>query len=140
MAIVVGITLVTVLPTIKKSRERSFELTADTAAEYYDKNYQLYSIGDTDSVFYTDSASYSSCLNGTVCNIKYREAGLKADNYATTNGGKFIIDTSTGRVCVGLKKSDAGEFYDSEGTDGNGITFGSSCTDTQKATLRTALR
>lgn len=138
LAIVVGITLVTVLPTIKKSRERSFQLTADTAADYYDKNWQLYSIGDSDSVFITDS-TYSSCLSGTVCDVKYREAGLKADNYVS---GKFVVDTSTGRVCVGLKKSDSGEFYDSVGNAGSdhaGVTFSSSCTDTQKTTLLSPL-
>ena len=41
LAIVVGITLVTVLPTLKQSRQKAFELTADTAADYVEKQYQL---------------------------------------------------------------------------------------------------
>lgn len=136
LAIVVGITLVTVLPTIKKSRERSFQLTADSSADYYDKNYQLYSIGNDESVFKTDS-SYASCLteNG-ICNVKYREAGLKEDNYTY---GKLMIDATTGRVCIMLQRNTNGEFYDSEGNAGNGITFSSSCTDNQKNKLRDTL-
>ena len=41
LAIVVGITLVTVLPTLKKSRQEAFKLTAQTAADYVEKQYQL---------------------------------------------------------------------------------------------------
>ena len=37
LAIVVGITLVTVLPTLKKSRQEAFNLTAQTAADYVEK-------------------------------------------------------------------------------------------------------
>ena len=37
LAIVMGITLVTVLPTLKNSRQKAFELTAQTAADYLEK-------------------------------------------------------------------------------------------------------
>ena len=45
LAIVVGITLVTVLPTLKKSRQEAFNLTAQTAADYVEKQYQLSLVG-----------------------------------------------------------------------------------------------
>ena len=50
LAIVVGITLVTVLPTLKKSRQDAFEITAQTAADYLWKQYELYSIGEIDTI------------------------------------------------------------------------------------------
>lgn len=104
LAIVVGITLVTVLPTLKQSRQKAFELTAQTAADYYEKQYQLYLIGDTSSKL------TNSTLNG---NVSYSDAGLKSKNY---KAGKYKVDTSTGRVCVKLQanknQNEGAEYYD----------------------------
>ena len=114
LAIVVGITLVTVLPTLKNSREKAFQLTANTAADYYEKQYQLYLIGET-------SALTSTTLSG---NVSYATAGLKSENYTA---GTYSINTTTGRACVTLTRSTDGEYYDSTGTEGSGVTKSSGC-------------
>ena len=113
LAIVVGITLVTVLPTLKKSRQEAFELTAQTAADFFEKNYQLYIIGERDSI--PDELKTAFANLGTAKNFDekmYTLAGLKKDNYAT---GTWKIDTATGRACVTLTPSSDGEYYDATG-------------------------
>lgn len=120
LAIVVGIALVTVLPTLQQSREKAFQLTADTAADYYQKQYELYSTG-----YLTTFAT-----SGTV---DYVAAGLKSDNYTS---GKYKVNTTTGRVCVELvratkaQKEDA-EYYDAVGSEGNGVTLSVGCNGTR---------
>lgn len=119
LAIVVGITLVTVLPTLKNSREKAFQLSADTVADYYDKQYQLYSIGETSSFSSEEIKKF-----GTDQQVDYKASGVKEANY---DAGTFRIDTSTGRVCVILTRSTDGEYYDAVGTQGNGTTKSSGC-------------
>ena len=75
LAIVVGITLVTVLPTLKKSRQEAFELTAQTAADYIEKQYQLYLIGDSTQINF-NSSSWVIFTGETL-----KLAGLKPENY-----------------------------------------------------------
>ena len=119
LAIVVGITLVTVLPTLKKSRQEAFELTAQTAADYIEKQYQLYLIGDSTQINF-NSSSWVIFTGETL-----KLAGLKPENYVR---GVWKVDESTGRVCVNLfastnktvekgifnlaKVKEAGEYYD----------------------------
>lgn len=120
LAIVVGITLVTVLPTLQKSRDKAFQLTADTAAEYYQKQYDLYTTG------YITSFATSG-------DVDYVAAGLKASNYKS---GYYNIDTTTGRVCVQLERAtktdnEAAEYYDSTGSQGDGTTLSGACNGTK---------
>ena len=111
LAIVVGITLVTVLPTLKQSRQKAFELTAQTASDYYEKQYQLYLVGDPATIL--TKANVDAASNS----VDYEKAGLKSGNY---DSGTYKIDTVTGRVCVKLdaKTSDdaqsttRGDYYD----------------------------
>ena len=136
LAIVVGITLVTVLPTLKKSRYEAFELTAQTAADYLEKQYQLYLIGDTTTVPFAEGKTWADLVvtsptaattGLTLPTTAYGAAGLKADNY---NTGSWYIDGTTGRACVKLtaattngdKNSSgaAGEYYDAYAKDASG--------------------
>ena len=100
LAIVVGITLITVLPTLKKSRQEAFNLTAQTAADYYEKQYQLYMIGETADI-----------TVGALTDVDYAKAGLKAGNY---DAGNYQVDSASGRVCVTLKakKASGADYYD----------------------------
>lgn len=129
LAIVVGITLVTVLPTLKKSRQEAFNVTAQTAADYLEKQYQLSLIGEkTDVTVPTTSTTMSK---GDI-----EKAGLKAANYISAT---WYIQSNTGRACVRLTastrdnvkaatdstsavnnlagKAEAGEYYDVEVTE-----------------------
>ncbi len=116
LAIVVGITLMTVLPTLKKSRQEAFKLTAQTAADYYEKQYQLYMIGEV-----TNFAP-----SGTVA---FEAAGLKSGNYDQTdpNNNTYVIDPNTGRACVTLTRSTEGDYYDAD--ENNGVATSSGCTN-----------
>ncbi len=111
LAIVVGIALTTVLPTLKKSRQNAFELTADTAADFFEKQYSLYLIGE-------NTYDFSSGLSGTMGENEFKSAGLKASNYTST-GNTWSIDENSGRACVHLiaatranSGDNAGEYYD----------------------------
>ncbi len=116
LAIVVGITLVTVLPTMKKTRQNSFEVTPQTAADYLEKQYQLYLIGEDTTVPFETGKSFSDLTNGTGVTItadQYKAAGLKPGNY---DSGTWYINSSTGRACVVLTAKTGngtdGEYYD----------------------------
>lgn len=128
LAIVVGITLVTVLPTLQKSRNSAFELTADTVADYYQKQYELYTTG-YESVLDADDVDTVVTLTSN----DYVAAGVKAQNYKS---GYYKIDPSTGRVCVQLERAtkddnaDA-EYYDATGSLGDGVTLSGACNGTK---------
>lgn len=139
LAIVVGITLVTVLPTLKKSRQDAFEITAQTAADYLGKQYELYSIGEIDTINTNIKTSFDGLtFDATTGNSGYvsftaptiKAAGLKPENYIS---GRWYINKNTGRACVELTASTnttatgrknnlkgqavAGEYYDVKITD-----------------------
>ncbi len=119
LAIVVGITLVTVLPTLKKSRQEAFNLTAQTVADYLEKQYQLTLVGESTVI---------TVPGATATNISSADltaAGVKPSNYV---GATWYINSTTGRACVVLTaatrdntsttsktidgKTEAGEYYD----------------------------
>ena len=116
LAIVVGITLVTVLPTLQKSRQSAFELTPNTAADFLEKQYQSELIGELNvgSVAVTIPKDTA----GNMSDDDFRKAGLKPENYVS---GTWYIDTTTGRACVSLTaatkdayapRTGAGEYHD----------------------------
>lgn len=117
LAIVVGITLVTVLPTLKKSRQEAFNLTAQTAADYVEKQYQLSLVGSNISGDTLEIQDFGSSTNPHSINSSdFEKAGLKASNYNCTNKNACIwyIDESTGRACVKLTRSTTGEYNDAD--------------------------
>ena len=135
LAIVMGITLVTVLPTLQKSRQSAYELTAQTAADFFEKEYQLYMIGETDKIpsdiltqFSNTTGNAYKTTGVAFTKAMVISAGLKPENYVS---GTWYIVPSTGRVCVQLVastnttatsknnlagKKEAGEYYDTTGT------------------------
>ena len=118
LAIVVGITLVTVLPTLKKSRQEAFNLTAQTAADFVEKQYQLSLVGTAVSggtLVITDFGSKTNPHTITT-------AGLKSTNYSA---GTWYIDTDTGRACVTLTRSTTGEYNDAD--DNGGVATSTGC-------------
>ena len=103
LAIVVGITLVTVLPTIKQARQEAFDVTAQTAADYFTKQYELSIVGqDTDNLTFPIGVAAKRAL----ADNEYTLAGIKKTNYTAAT---WYI-TSTGRACVELTASDEGEY------------------------------
>lgn len=128
LAIVVGITLVTVLPTLKKSRQEAFNLTAQTAADYVEKQYQLSLVGSNISGNTLEIQDFgSSTKPHDITASDFEKAGLKAKNYDCSNGHvcTWYIDESTGRACVKLTRSTTGEYNDAN--DNNGVAQSTGC-------------
>ena len=128
LAIVVGITLVTVLPTLKKSRQEAFNLTAQTAADYVETQYQLSLVGSNISGDTLEISDFGSSTNPHSINSSdFEKAGLKASNYDCTNGHvcTWYINESTGRACVKLTRSTTGEYNDAN--DNNGVAESTGC-------------
>ena len=123
LAIVVGITLVTVLPTLKKTRQEAFNVTAQTAADFLEKQYQLSIVGETTTITIPGSTDTS------MTKTELESAGLKAANNISAT---WSINATTGRACVKLTAAtrdnvsetnktlagttEAGEYYDVENT------------------------
>ncbi len=120
LAIVVGITLVTVLPTLKKSRQSAFELTAQTVADYLEKQYQLSIVGTEVSGDVLEVSDFGTVTSPhDILTDEYSRAGVKPGNYSS---GTWYINTNTGRACVTLNAATnsnvnpdtgkAGDYYD----------------------------
>ena len=119
LAIVVGITLVTVLPTLKKTRQEAFELTANTVAEFLEKQYQAQLVGDLSgvTVSVTVPTGTTSADAKSISDTDLKAAGVKPDNYRAAT---WYINTTTGRACVTLtaatrtnpKDGKVGEYHD----------------------------
>lgn len=121
LAIVVGITLVTVLPSLKKARQESFDLTANTVAEYLEKQYQAQLIGDVSgvTVSVTIPTGTTSSAAQPISDTDLKNAGVKPNNYRAAS---WYINTTTGRACVKLtaatttnpkeSTNKAGEYHD----------------------------
>ena len=131
LAIVVGIALTTVLPTLKKSRKEAFELTPNTAADYLEKQYQLTLIGEAidTNVFTTGIVPMT---DEEITSVQIKAAGLKPENYVLADS-TWMIDQTTGRACVKLKAATrknsgnaAGEYYDVDTEEGSSDTAQSS--------------
>lgn len=116
LAIVVGITLVTVLPTLKKSRQEAFNLTAQTVADYLEKQYQLTLVGEPTTL---ENNKLPGGTLETISSTNLKAAGVKPENY---NKAEWYINSTTGRACVQLTAATtaapnsttkkAGEYYD----------------------------
>ena len=119
LAIVVGIALTTVLPTLKKSRQTAFELTPNTAGDYLEKQYSLTLIGDLSGSTLEMASIPEGTTNDdaeTMTSDDLKRAGLKPDNYVIADS-KWYINTNNGRACVILKAktgtgNTGGEYYD----------------------------
>ena len=117
LAIVVGIALTTILPTLKNSRQKAFDLTANTAAEFLEKQYQLQLIDEDITI-----ESVPVDVFEPMSDDDYTKAGLKHSNYES---GQWKFDTSKNRACVELTRSTDGQYYDAN--DNNGVAKSDGC-------------
>ena len=115
LAIVVGITLVTILPTLSETRQKAFDASAETAADFLEKQYQLSLVGDitgTDQTLtsipkatYDADGNFQNAPAMTADDL--RLAGLDPANYDITGCTWYI---ENGRACVTLKAADTGDY------------------------------
>lgn len=139
LAIVVGITIPAVLTTTNNAKKKAMKTAADTAADWVDRQYQVYATGlngsgivKLDSNF-TDAnnckSDISDCTaeSGKQVNASFiTAAGLKSSNISKMT---VYISTSTGRSCVKIETAAAtnGD-YPNSATACGGICTSSQCT------------
>ena len=132
LAIVVGITIPAVLTTTSKAKTKAFQTAADTAADWFDRQYQVaktgLDTGGTDSVATLDTYFKTYCgSTGTTCETQqiftsanhaalFSAAGLKTSNVSEM---KVTINSSTGRSCVILTADPNGDYKGAGTVSGN---------------------
>ena len=106
LAIVVGITIPAIMSTVNDTKFKAFETAADTAADWLDRQYQAYQIGDT-SITAIDPAYTAQCNGGdcTSSNALIIAAGLKTENVSS-----LTAKLSNGRYCVTIKAAADGDY------------------------------
>ena len=142
LAVVVGITIPAVLTTTQKATAKSFQTAADTAADWFDRQYQVATTGlDVSGIATLDSNFEAKCgsnggkcttdttLGGTASGLDISDAatiqaaGLKSANIQKMN---VKINATTGRSCVTLTATTTGD-YNGAGTSGGNTVTSSSC-------------
>lgn len=115
LAIVVGITIPAVLTTVDKSRNQAFETAADTAADWLDRQYQSYLIGD-ETLSAVDQAYKDQCVktdadgNFVFNCVASSDALIRAAGLKTENVSKLTATFSEGRYCVTLVAKAKGDY------------------------------
>lgn len=161
LAIVVGISLTTILPVIKDSKKKALQVAADSLAKWIDQQYEVYQSGIAYSELVTVNESFiNTCIGVDRCTEKvnhipkdlFLAAGLKPDNFnkVPENSGtvgspryrnawhrnytsRVYIDPSTGKSCVTLVTKSEGESID---FPNEAIACGGTCQN-KKGTLLT---
>ncbi len=137
LAIVVGISITTILPVMKNSRKKALQVAADSLALWIDQQYELYLSGvaineDINEEFI--NACFGESRNCTTLPIVItadfvRGAGLKADNFHLaeeynitsippnlrwnrSSKTRIYINPNTGKSCVSLMTKDRNSSID----------------------------
>ena len=124
LAIVVGITIPAVLTTIRSTRDKAFQTAADSAADWFERQYQAYQVGDS-NIAAVDPAFTAVCITETCVGTPHTlteaavtTAGLKtADVNAASS---TVIIKNNGRACVTLAGTEAGSYQTTNSKSGGG--------------------
>ena len=125
LAVVVGITIPTILTTTANAKKKAFETAAATAADWFDRQYQSYLIGNPDLSQYDDMfvELFIDNTNKTaklieVVKIEATEliqnAGLSTDNVSKME----VTFNSAGRSCVIITAKAGGDYPSGETAQG----------------------
>ena len=117
LAVVVGITIPTILTTTANAKKKAFETAAATAADWFDRQYQSYLIGNPDLSQYDDMfvELFIDNTNKTAKLIEgekieatdlIQNAGLSTDNVSKME----VTFNSAGRSCVELTPQPDGDY------------------------------
>ena len=127
LAIVVGITIPAILNTVSGAKQKAFTSAAETAADWIERQYQIYSIDVSDSALNSDlktlfdGISTSNRKINITTEALIESAGLKSTNVTAIN---TYINTS-GRVCAILTANTNGDYKG----QGNVTATGAASTD-----------
>lgn len=117
LAIIVVVTVPTVLNSVNSAKQSTFDTSANTVEEWFEKQYALYQIGsdvagEVDADFAnwckpTADGGTNGCQASTGVDITslLNKAGVKASNYSTATAYK-----NGTRFCVSLTASNDGDF------------------------------
>lgn len=116
LAVVVGITIPTILTTTANAKKKAFETAAATAADWFDRQYQSYLIGNPDLSQY-DAAFETLFIDNTNKTAKLtlekidatsliQNAGLSTKNVLKME----VTFNSAGRSCVELTPQPDGDY------------------------------
>ena len=112
LAVVVGITIPTILTTTANAKKKAFDTAAATAADWFDRQYQSYLIGNQDLSQYDANFANMFIPDGTLVTVKkdatslIQNAGLSTKNVLKME----VTFNSAGRSCVELTPQPDGDY------------------------------
>lgn len=112
LAIIMVVTIPTVLGSLGTARQDTFRNSANTVAEFVEKQYTLYLANPNDASLDANLKTNSYAKVGTASNFtaaSLTAAGVKSSNYAIGNKTTVKIYTS-GRACIKLTAHTDGDF------------------------------
>ena len=125
LAIVVGITIPAVLTTISSTRNKAFQTAADSAANWFEREYQAWQINDS-SIAKVDPSFTAVCITKncrtaaqTLTDAAIVAAGLKSADIDASKS-TIKINESTGRACLKLTGKSGGA-YQTTGSKNGGV-------------------
>lgn len=111
LAIVVGITIPAVLNTISGAKQKAFTTAAETAADWIERQYQLYTIDPSDPGLNTTLSGKFSSTSFTISVSESEAAVIEAAGLKTTNvSGIKVKINAAGRVCALLTAASGGDY------------------------------
>lgn len=126
LAVVLVVTIPSVISSMNKAKESQLQNAADTATEWFTKQYELATLGS--SVVGDPDATYTSFGGVTTTSKTLTADVLKAAGITNTEGlintDSTVTLTSAGKVCVELKAESTSSFYVTGGTN---TVSGSGC-------------
>lgn len=135
LAIVVAITIPSVLSSINGAKKKAYKTSLNTMADWLEREYQMVQAGDTeiapvDTNFSTKCNLTPDASGKVTCTIDadlIKAAGGKWNNYDLTakdaNGNdinQIYINASNGRACVLLASNTSGDYGNQDTTQSDG--------------------
>ncbi len=143
LAVVVGITIPTILTTTANAKKKAFSTAAVTAANWFDRQYQSYLIGNQDLSQYDAAFANMFFPAGTlVTNIQDAKSLIQNAGLSSANVDKMVVKfNDNGRSCVMLHANSTGDYKGSGNynTDKE-ITYGGNCSDTNLTDMYTSIK
>ena len=130
LAVVVGITIPTILTTTANAKKKAFSTAAATAADWFDRQYQSYLIGNQDLSQYDANFANMFIPDGTLVTVKkdatslIQNAGLSTKNVLKME----VTFNSAGRSCVELTPQPDGDYANITGMP---TAQGGNCTSSE---------
>ena len=130
LAVVVGITIPTILTTTANAKKKAFDTAAATAADWFDRQYQSYLLGNQDLSQYDANFANMFIPDGTLVTVKkdatslIQNAGLSTKNVLKME----VTFNSAGRSCVELTPQPDGDYANITGMP---TAQGGNCTSSE---------